>query len=779
MVQYFQPKPRSARLPGCVVAIALTGLVAVTYAGCFNAPFVFDDFTIVNENPFMRSLWPPSRAMEAPYRSTAAGRPLVAYSFAVNYAVSGLAVWSYHLFNLTVHAANVLLLYALLRRTAALPGVAARLGGVLSGPVAGRCWAGLLAAAWAVHPLNSETVVYIAQRTELMMAFFVMAAFACLLRSARHDRADGAEGDPGSSGLVWPLGAVVCGVLAALCKETAAVLPVLLLLFDRAFVAGSFKQAWRRRKLLHLGGIAVIAVAGVLGLGGHRGGLEVGDPSVTWRYLLTQGAVILHYLRLSLVPYPLAITHEWPLVDGLRDGWLPAAAVGLGLLATGLALVKRPMIGFLGSAFYLLLAPTSSVIPIMSEVVGERRMYLPLIAVLILIWAAAAAAITRWSPRGRGPVYIGGGAGFTLAAIMAWSAVTVARVQDYQTEERLWRQTLRVQPGSLYARSNLAGAIMHGSGLDEAERLLKEIQLESPDFPHVDSQLALVAFRRQQFARASDLYLKSAHSIYGKPTDYAYAGYSLIMQGKREAGAYALGRALEMDPDDPTTLNFVATVLSKDGKYGDAVVYLKKILANYPEMSAVWSNLAHNLTQLGRPDQARAAFRSAFEQDPDDVRLLRNFGNFEAKAENHGPAIALFRRWLHLEPHAAEPRLKLVTLLVETGDDAAAAAEFARLVVLHPRNVEARQRYAWWLLNTGRSSDAARQMQVARELDPDNRLTLELGVAIEEAHTRDAADALEAAAAANGSGSGSSSEIGPPTPPDAAPADPVGAPAAR
>lgn len=739
------------------VPLVLVLLTFGVYAGSFNAPFIFDDFSIINENQFMRSLWPPTRAMEAPWRSTAAGRPLVAYSFAVNYAVSGLEVWSYHLFNLLVHTGSVLLLYGLLRRTLALP----RLRGVGGGWLSGRLWPGLLAAAWAVHPLNSETVVYISQRTELMMAFFMLAAFACLLRAGASE-ADGRDGgSAGGGGALWSLLAVVCGVLATLCKETAAVLPLLLLLFDRAFVAGSFREAWRRRKGLHLGGLAVIAVAVTIAMGDHRGGLETGDPEVTWRYLLTQGAIILHYLRLCVVPYPLAITYEWPLVGGLRDGWGPAAVVGLGLLATGWALVKRPGVGFCAAAFYLLLAPTSSVIPIMSEVAGERRMYLPLLAVLTLAVLAAAWATRRWVPAGRWPAVAAGGAGFALAAVAAWSAVTVVRVQDYQSVERIWRQTLRVQPGSHYARSNLASTIMQGEGLDEAERLLKEIQVDVPGFPQLDSQLARVAFRRNQFVRAADLYLKAAHSLYGKPQDYAYAGYALIMQGKREAGAHALGKALELDPDNPTTLNFVATVLSKDGKYADAVGFLEKILAHYPEMSQVWSNLGHNLKQLGRTDEARAAFRAGYQQDPGNVGLLRNFGNFEAIEKNYAAATALFRLWLQREPHAAEPLLKLVTLLVESGDDAAAAPAFERLIVLHPRNVEARQRYAWWLLNTGRAADAARQAQAARELNPEDELTRQLDEAVEKARGADTA----AAAAARGEGGAVERAIEPITPP--------------
>ena len=637
----------------------------------------------------------------------------MAYSFAINYAISGLEVWSYHVFNLLVHLVNVLLVYGIARRVQGQALFAER----TAGQFGHRIWALLLACLWAVHPLNSETVVYIAQRTELMMAAFFLAAFVTLPRAGR-------EG----AGPIYTLVTVTAGLLAVLCKETAAVLPLLLLLFDRAFIGGSFAVAWRERKGVYLGGLVLIAVAGVIASGDHRGGLVTDDPSITWRYLLTQGGVILHYLRLSVVPYPLAITYEWPLVEGLRDGWPAAGAVGVGLLLTCWALVRRPILGFLGASFYLLLAPTSSVIPIMSEVAGERRMYLPLLAVLVLAaWGGAVIVGGVTAAYSASRQHAGAGAvGFALAAVFVGAAVTVARVHDFRSVESIWRQTLRVEPESLFARSHLGSELIGQGRLDEAESLLLEIRVVAPNFPKLARQLGLIALTRGELAEAADHYFRAARSPSGTASDFACAGYVLMKQGKARQGQQALGEALRLDPDNSQALSFVALLLADEGRYDEAIVFNKKNLSMFPEFAEVWGNQGHNFFKIGDIDAARASFREAHRLEQESIPILRQFVNFEVQVKNYSAAFDLYRHWLTLKPHSLEALKHYAVVLVEAREDQAAGAAFQRLIALHPHDVDARQRYTLWLAHTGQPQEAGVQLQAARKLDPRNARTAEI-----------------------------------------------------
>ncbi|NJL32059.1 MAG: hypothetical protein HC898_10780 [Phycisphaerales bacterium] len=172
------------------------------YQHSYHAPFIFDDRPAILENQHLRQLWPIWEAMIAPAASPLAGRPMVSLTFAVNYQISGLEPWSYHALNLAIHIVNALLLMATLARVFDLPSLRAFIlagrakaisltdtaskNAFGAGVIAG-AWpvhlAGGIALLWAVHPLNSEAVVYVTQRTELMVVFFYLLTIYAALRA--------------------------------------------------------------------------------------------------------------------------------------------------------------------------------------------------------------------------------------------------------------------------------------------------------------------------------------------------------------------------------------------------------------------------------------------------------------------------------------------------------------------------------------------------------------------------------------------------------------------
>ena len=423
-------------------------------------------------------------------------------------------------------------------------------------------------------------------------------------------------------------------------------------------------------------------------------------------------------------------------MSGLGEGWPAASAVFVLLLAAGWAVVRRPALGFLGAWFFLILGPTSSVIPIMTEVVAERRMYLPLIVVLIAIGLGVRAVALWFTEAEQREALRGGATGFVVAALAAWSVTTVYRVRDYQSTERIWEQTLRVQPDSRFARLNLANALISRGQFDRAEQLLKEVKFDDPTFSNVDASLGLLYLHRKEYAAAADAFARSTYRENPKATDFAYAGFALAMQGKREPGARALGKSLEMAPDNPLALNFVGSILSQDGKLEEAVGYFRRVLELYPEQTQVWTNLAHTLLMQGKVDAAREAYEEGYRLDPEATQLLRNFANFEAKHGGPERAISLYRQWLAIDPHAEQAMMNLAMTLSETPRAAEADLAFQRLLVMRPRHVLGRIRYARWLLEQDRLSDAFRQAQAAREVEPDNATVQQLTADLEAERQR-------------------------------------------
>ncbi|MCP4589483.1 MAG: hypothetical protein GY842_01935, partial [bacterium] len=148
------------RLIWLPVLVVVAGSLA--YSNSTSGPFIFDDLESIPENPHIRQLWPLGEALSAPQSTTVSGRPLVSLSLALNYAVGGLEVESYHAFNLLIHLLSGLLVAGIVRRTllrclttATANHTAAWLAGVIS-------------VIWTVHPLQTDSVTYVIQRTELM-----------------------------------------------------------------------------------------------------------------------------------------------------------------------------------------------------------------------------------------------------------------------------------------------------------------------------------------------------------------------------------------------------------------------------------------------------------------------------------------------------------------------------------------------------------------------------------------------------------------------------------
>jgi hypothetical protein len=164
-------------------------------------------------------------------------------------------------------------------------------------------------------------------------------------------------------------------------KEVMVTAPLVVLLYDRTFVAGGFSAAWRQRRTYYVGPRRHLAVARVDHVRAGAGpgvGAGFGLGVSWWTYLLKQSEAILLYLKLSFWPHPLVLDYGTAVVHSVADVWWQAIVVLALLGLTIWALVRKPVAGFLGAWFFVILAPSSSVVPILTQTMAEHRMYLPL-----------------------------------------------------------------------------------------------------------------------------------------------------------------------------------------------------------------------------------------------------------------------------------------------------------------------------------------------------------------------------------------------------------------
>jgi len=313
-------------------------------------------------------------------------------------------VRSYHAVNLAIHLLAALTLFGLLRRTLARMGGAGSAGQgrptpppdthlPAPGPSAGALAAAgdaarqsdaaalafAIALLWALHPLQTEAVTYVVQRAESLAGLFFLLTLYGFVRAVESGKPPRARH--------WFLASIVTCLLGMASKEVMVSAPLIVLLYDRTFVAGSFAEACRRRGRYYAGLAATWLLLAwlVLGTAGRGGTAGLGTPVPWSAYALTQGQAIVRYLQLAAWPHPLVFDYGTSVVRSWVEAWWQTTAV-LALLGLAIwALFKKPRTGFLAAAFFVILAPTSSVVPVATQTMAEHRMYLPLVSVITLL----------------------------------------------------------------------------------------------------------------------------------------------------------------------------------------------------------------------------------------------------------------------------------------------------------------------------------------------------------------------------------------------------------
>ena len=311
-----------------LVFLSLGGAVWLVYGWFVGAPFIFDDIQCIANNASIMQLsplWgdgPGSGPLWPPTNFTTAGRPLVNFTLALNVAAGGLDPSGFHHVNIAIHALSGVLLWAIVRRTLALPYFGNAFSGV-AGPLAY-----LVALLWLLHPVQTETLEYVSQRTELMVGLCYLAT---LWASLRHFAAGSRFARFG-----WWAVAVLSCLAGMACKEVMVTAPVAVLLYDRTFVAGSFTAAWRRSLPLYLGLATTWSLLYALNASGPRSasaGFHLAVPAHVWWF--TQAKVLFLYLRLAFWPWPLAIHYDVPYLSTIATAW-PWLTAALGLVVVGL-----------------------------------------------------------------------------------------------------------------------------------------------------------------------------------------------------------------------------------------------------------------------------------------------------------------------------------------------------------------------------------------------------------------------------------------------------------
>ena len=456
------------------------------YHNSLGGPFIFDDPLSIADNPTIMRLGDIKEVFTPPTHGEAVQRrPVVNLSLAINYALGGLDVRGYHLFNLAAHVLAGLTLLGVVRRTLSMPAVSENIRKkslVLSMVVA---------VIWVVHPLNTDAVTYIIQRTELLAGLFYLLSLYCVIRGSSSKRF-----------VAWYGLAVLSCLLGMGSKEAMVSAPLVILLYDRVFLCGSFGEVLRRRWGLYVGLAGTWGLVLVLIPQGSEGAAVLGKGWDSLAYAATQWEAISTYLRLCFWPRPLIL--DYGLYRPTSFWQMMPYAMFIGALLAGIvwALRRRAWIGFLGVWFFAILAPSSSFVPVMNQWAAEKRMYLPLTAVVVMAVVSAytlgRVLVARWKMVER--------LGYVLAGviIVTLAALTLRRNYDYRSELAIWEDTVSKRPRSSRAY-NGRGLVYWGRGeyetaiadFDRAARL-------NPNYAKTYNNRGLAYWHKGELEKAVD-----------------------------------------------------------------------------------------------------------------------------------------------------------------------------------------------------------------------------------------------------------------------------------
>jgi tetratricopeptide (TPR) repeat protein len=637
-----RPRGREWWLGTFLVALTLLAYQPAAWHG----GFIWDDDVYVTENKLLtapdglRRIW---FSLDSPSQYF----PLVYTVLRVEHQLWGLAPAGYHWVNLLLHAANVLLLWRLLRRLR-LPG----------------SW--LAAALFALHPVEVESVAWVTELKNVLSLFFCLLSARAWLEFAEETPLRW-----------WFYGtALLCEALALAAKTTACTLPAALLLL-----------LWVQHKPIRPARLAQLAP--FLGLGVAMGlvtvwweryhQFTVGSAfAIGWttRLLIASRAVWFYFGKL-LWPAHLAFSYPRWHIDP-RDpsawGWL-AAGIAVAVLIG--ACRKKSGRGPETAALYFI-ATLSPLLGFIMEYtfrytyVADHYQYAASIGPLALAAAGIdklVARLTVFQPALRPMVY--------SALLAVLGLLTWRQCLAYADSETLWQATLRSEPDSFIARNNLSQIYLQKGRFEDAIRLSREALAIDPSDAVGEINLGYGLLQKGQVDEAIAHCQRSLALQPNGPDAYYDLGQAYLKKGRMDAAITNFQAALRLRPDFANAYCNLGYALLQSGRMAEAVGNYEKALAFEPDYALAHNDLGGILLQGGQTNQALAHFQRAADSQPEFVEAHYNAGSVLLGMNRLDEALRQYEIVASLRPQLREAHValgKLAAAYARSGNFAQAAA---------------------------------------------------------------------------------------------------------
>jgi tetratricopeptide (TPR) repeat protein len=568
--------------------------------------------------------------------------PLTWLSHMADCQFYGLNAAGHHLTSVLLHLANSVLLLLLLRR------------------MTGALWPSALAAAlFALHPLRVQSVVWVAERKDVLCAFFGMLAVGAYVRYTETVR------NPDSRFRVFYGAALLFFTLGLMAKPMLVTLPFVLLLLDY----------WPLRRLARdfsweaIAGLAAEKIpffilasvsSAVTFLVQKRAGAEA--SLAVYPLLERLGNIPLAYAGyLSKEFWPVGLASFYP-HEPLRAAAVFGAVAGLAGL-TFLAVWRRRSQPYLAVGWFWflgMLVPTIGVVQAGAQLMADRYSYLPSVGLWIMVaWGMrdlAARPLLR-------PSMIGAGA----AAVAICAVLTSRHAEIYRDSRTLWEATLRVHPESLIAHNSLGKWFIDKGQWNEAREQCREVLALRRDDPEAELNLAEICLREGKGAEAVEHCLKSIAAQPRSGDSYDALGRACLKMGRMDQAIEAFEKALEINADIPDAWCNMGFALLQERRLPEAARAYERALALEPDYALAHNDLGGILRQMGRTGEAMEHFRRATVLAPDFGEAHYNVADILLEQGRTNEALAEYQKALALLPNLAPAQSRVAEILRRQG----------------------------------------------------------------------------------------------------------------
>ena len=674
---------------------------ALPYLNTLRNGFVSDDEMQVLDNPYIRNFHHLLRIFTTPAASYVGVetpkyyRPLMNVGYLLCYQVFGPHAFGFHLVNVVLHVLVVCAVFLLTKRM-----------------FQDRNLALMAAVLFAIHPIHSEAVAWIAASPDLQLSLFYLLTFWFFLAVAQPG---------GRFSYFAQLAMAGSFVLAIFSKEQAVTLPLLATVYEH-FYRPDRAETRPARKVLRYAVLWLLTVLYLLFrvrvLGALTSGFSLNQ--LTWfQTFVSAIALVGRYLWKVLWPVDLRVFCPFHPSAGLFD---PAVVGGVATLAVCCALFfflwRRAKPLSFGLVWMLVtLAPVLNArwMPIFAF--AERYLYLPSVGFCWLLgWgflrlrARASARSAVWSRALLTAFAI-------LVALCSFRIVT--RNRDWRNNFTLYTNTLAACPDAYYVRKDLGATYWQIGDVESAEREFREVLKVEPQSTSALGGLGLVHLKKQHYSEAIEFFKKALEFDPYNAEARLYLGVTYMDTHSLELAETELRTAVSLFPLNSNARNALGKVYLDEGRTAEAEEQFRQSVEIEPNIMGYGSlGLIH--WRRGDVRLAEQEWREALRLAPNDSSILNNLGLVCTNQGRYTEAASFFHKAIELKPDDASPHLNLGIAYGKTGQNASAETEFRTALSLSPQKFETRNRLGVLYLDAGRLDEAEEQFRLSVKTQPND-----------------------------------------------------------